>query len=244
MGLNLITAPTTEPLDITAVEGQTRLSGQLTAEANTVNLIIKAIRERAEAATRRALITQTWELTYGYFPSGRAAINLPLPPLQSVVSIKYLDLDNVEQTLNPSLYKVVTSTTGYGYVVPVYGSVWPVALDDVDSVKICFVCGYTFPAFSASVAYAVGQYVIYNGSAYKCKATTTAGDLPTVTAKWDVATLGDAVPAGIKQWMLLNVANLVENRESVVITNGRETLIDASATLADGLIANHRMVRL
>ena len=50
-------------------------------------------------------------------------------------------------------------------------------------------------------------------------------------------------PKGIQQWITLNVANLVEHRESVVIGDRGETLLDMTKTLADGLIANFRVTK-
>ena len=207
MNLNLITAPQVEPLTLEDVEGQVRLPGQLSAEAETVDMMITAIRERAEAVTRRALISQVHELVLDGFPSGRQIIILPKPPLQSVESIVYTDVDGVEQTLDSFAYRVITQTgptAGYGYVIPAYGLNWPTALNDVATVKIRFKCGY--------------------------------GPL--------VAGESDNIPKGIKQWMLINVANAFENRESIVVGSGRDSLIDMTETLADGLLANYRLHRL
>ena len=39
--------------------------------------------------------------------------------------------------------------------------------------------------YNAGTAYAIDDVVSYNGSSYVCIAATT-GNLPTVTAKWDV----------------------------------------------------------
>jgi uncharacterized phiE125 gp8 family phage protein len=48
------------------------------------------------------------------------------------------------------------------------------------------------------------------------------------------------VPAGIRQWLLLNIASLYENRESATIAAGRLTEVDLS-TLADSLLADFRI---
>jgi hypothetical protein len=50
---------------------------------------------------------------------------------------------------------------------------------------------FTGGAYSASVAYPAGAVVSYNGQTYLAIASTTAGDLPTDTAKW-VATSGSS----------------------------------------------------
>lgn len=49
------------------------------------------------------------------------------------------------------------------------------------------------------------------------------------------------VPAGILQWILLNVANLYENRETETVASGKLTQIDLH-TLADSLIDDFRVM--
>src|SRR6185369_1370433 len=99
MNLTLLKAPVSEPVTLKDVEGQVRLT-DLSAEAETVELIITAVREVAEGTTKRALVTQQWELSLDNFPSGRMPITLPMPPLQTVDYIKYTDTTGTEQTLD------------------------------------------------------------------------------------------------------------------------------------------------
>lgn len=101
-----------------------------------------------EAWLGRALITQTWELSMMTFP-GRAPIALPLPPLQAVLSVSYLDNDGVRQQLTD----VASSPPGDGfrvgtegvvaYVAPPYNANWPTAVRrEGGSVVIRYRCGY------------------------------------------------------------------------------------------------------
>lgn len=160
MKLVCITQPASEPVQIVDVEGQTRIT-DLSAEAATIDIMIQAVRERAEQITRRALVTQTWELTLDGFPYG--AINLPLPPLQTVDSIKYIDTNGVEQTLDSTAYRVLTGGEP-GAVQPIYGTVWPNTLADLETVKIRFSCGYgpIAPATSLNVPKAILQWQLIN----------------------------------------------------------------------------------
>ena len=201
MILSCVEQPEVEPITLSDVEGQCRI--EVSDEASTVNIFIKAVRERAESVTRRSLITQTWELTLDEFPSGIVdkKIYLPKPPLQTVDSIKYIDTNGVEQTLDPSLYKVVNKCEP-GYVQPAYGKAWPVTRNDSAVVTIEFTCGY--------------------------------GPIDPDTSL--------NVPAGIIQWMLLNVATLYENRELEGIAQ-KGTVFNLN-TIADGLIENYRISRL
>jgi len=195
-----ITQPASEPIDLTTVEGQCRIT-DLSAEASTIETMIQAVRERAEQITRRAFVKQTWELTLDGFPYG--AINLPKPPLQTVDSIKYIDTDGVEQTLDVAAYRVLTGGEP-GAVQPVYGSLWPTTLADLETVKIRFTCGYGPISHDTSLN----------------------------------------VPKAILQWILIQVANLYENRESQGVAMGRSTVFNLDATLCDGLIESYRMPRL
>lgn len=198
MTLNIITQPVIEPVSPANVEAHCRID-DLTSEQDTVELLISSVRQRAESITRRALITQTWELVLNRFPFGRTSIELPLPPLQSITHIKYFDTNGVEQTLNSSLYRVIKNTSVPSEVMPVYGTEWPSTLDDSAVVTIRFVCGY--------------------------------GDS------------ADKVPAAIIQWMLLNIATLYENRETLVVGGKSIGMVDLK-TIADGLLENFRIYKL
>ena len=158
MKLVCITQPGPEPITLTDVQGQTRID-DLSAEASTIEVMIQAVRERAEQITRRAFVTQQWELTLDCFPYG--AINLPKPPLQTVDSIKYIDVNGAEQTLDPLAYRVLKGGEP-GAVQPLYGLQWPQTLNDLETVKIRFTCGYgpIAPATSLNVPKAILQWCL------------------------------------------------------------------------------------
>lgn len=137
--------------------------------------LIQTARDYAETMTRKRFVTQSWKLTLDLFPpayidSFRApmlqmqggpvpmvgspinlewirwiGIELPNPPLQSVTSIKYLDTTGVQQTLDPSLYRVDTSGER-GIVTPAFGKSWPTAYQVTGAVEITFVCGFGDPS--------------------------------------------------------------------------------------------------
>jgi uncharacterized phiE125 gp8 family phage protein len=105
-----------------------------------------------EEQTGRQLLTATRELWLDGFPffgsSGwRARIELPRPPLQSVVSIDYVDGDGNTQTYggSPLIYRTVQPVGDYGrrgFVEPNSGQSWPIALCETAAVKIRYTCGY------------------------------------------------------------------------------------------------------
>lgn len=94
----------------------------------------------------RALLTQTWTLALDDFPCETwddpyAGIRVPLPPLQSVSSITYLDGLGVEQTLATSVYAVDTASQP-GIISLKNGQSWPSVQDVRNAVTITFVAGY------------------------------------------------------------------------------------------------------
>jgi len=68
-------------------------------------------------------------------------IELPMPPLQSVTSLKYIDDAGVEQTM-PTADYVVDAQHMIGRIRPAHGTQWPSTLDDEGAVRITFVAGY------------------------------------------------------------------------------------------------------
>lgn len=68
-------------------------------------------------------------------------IELPLPDVQSVLSIVYLDTNGAQQTIVPTGYEV--DITGYpATIVPAYGTAWPNIRPGRYGVQIAFVAGF------------------------------------------------------------------------------------------------------
>ena len=142
MKVKLITAPTIEPVTLAELKTHLRLDSGST-EDSLLTAIIQAARERVEDITRRALLTQTWELYLDNFPSVNY-IELPFGNLQSVNSFKYTDSDSVEHTLIENTdYLVELNGEGIGRVVLVYNGSWPTAtLNTSNPIVIEFDCGW------------------------------------------------------------------------------------------------------
>ena len=142
MALSLVTAPTVEPLHLDEVKNHLKVDADLTADDALIQGLIVAAREWAERYTRRALITQTWDLVLDGFP---AVIWVSKAPLQSITSITYTDSDGDSQTLSSSLYTVETPagpTAQKGRIVPAYNEVWPTVRSHINVVTVRFVAGY------------------------------------------------------------------------------------------------------
>ncbi|WP_127078375.1 head-tail connector protein [Rhodomicrobium lacus] len=87
----------------------------------------------------RALLTQSFEYRVHAFPECGAALCLPMPPLQSVTSVKYLDAAGTLQTLDPEAYAVETACL-QGHILPV--TRWPGTAAHPHAVRVAFVAGY------------------------------------------------------------------------------------------------------
>ena len=108
-----------------------------------LNALIKAARQHAETFTRRAFITQTWDLLLDYFPT--ELIRLPLPPLVSVESINYVNANGVLTLWANTKYTVDAPAGEHaerGSVTLAYGEIWPVTQDIANAVTVEFIAGY------------------------------------------------------------------------------------------------------
>jgi len=140
MSLKLITAPVTEPVSLSEIKEYLRFDTSDTSFDNILNTLIIAAREYCENFQNRTYITQTWELTFDYFPD--FPLKIPKPPLQSVLNIKYIDYLGVETIFDPSNY-IVDTDSEPGRIAFAYNKSWPsVTLQSVNAVKIQFVAGY------------------------------------------------------------------------------------------------------
>jgi len=154
MKLDLVTAPTVEPL--TATEAKAHLRVDYSTDDTLIASLIVAAREYVEQITGRALLTQTWDLFLDRF-SGRE-IDIPCSPLISVTSVKYIDTAGSEQTLSTDDYTVRTYSSHYGEVGLNFDADWPSTRRIEDAVYIRFVAGYG--ATSASVPQAIRQAML------------------------------------------------------------------------------------
>lgn len=110
-----------------------------TTEDWLIGMLIKAARIAAEGITNRALITQTWDLYLDNFPPWE--LYLPMPTLQSVVSISYVDSNGTTQTLAADQY-LVDAKSEPARITPAWGLVWPVTRWQTNAVTVRFACGY------------------------------------------------------------------------------------------------------
>ena len=198
MSLSLVSAAAAEP--VTLVEAKAFLNVTTADDDTLITSLIAAARAEIDGEDGwlgRALVTQTWDLLLDRFPGGSlrnpwSAIFAPLPPLQSVTSLKYLDTAGVEQTLATAKY-TVDAKSEPGRIVPAYGESWPSTRDVPNAVTLRFVAGY---GAAAAVAEPLKRWI-------KSRVATLYGFREPVvvgTITSDIETVGDEAILSYRVW--------------------------------------------
>lgn len=138
--LTRLTAPASLPLDLAALKPMLRI------DTDDEDAVLTAFLQAAvdyldgkDGLLGRALLTQQWTLTLDYgWPS---TVVIPLPPLQSVDSITYVDPDGITQTLDSAAYMVLTDREP-GVISPAYDTDWPAVRCQKAAISITFTAGY------------------------------------------------------------------------------------------------------
>lgn len=141
MWLNQTAAPSVAPITLAEAKAQCRVDHA--DEDALITSLIAAMTERLDGRfgyLGRCLITQSWEYRVHGFPSC-GVICLPMPPLQSVSGVTYVDDAGVVQTLAADQY-VVDTATFEGQIRRAYDVVWPVTRLEAYAVRVAFVAGF------------------------------------------------------------------------------------------------------
>ncbi len=113
MALIIQTEPAEEPLSIEEVK--THLRVDMDDDDDLIQNLITSARQYAESYLKRSLISQTWKYYLDEWPeSGEDYIELPMPPLQSVSSVKYTDYNSVQTTLGTAVVQATGTITVTG----------------------------------------------------------------------------------------------------------------------------------
>ena len=124
----------TEPVSLETAKAFLRVDG--TADDTVISLLISAAREKGEAISRLAFLTQTVELVLDAWPED-LTLRLRRAPLQSMTSVTYLDEEGVEASWTDFQ---VDARSAVGYVT--FGSVPSVTLFPTGAIKVTYVAGY------------------------------------------------------------------------------------------------------
>ncbi len=153
MPLQLVTPPAEEPVSLAEAKQHLRVDGG--DDDLLIGSLISAARQAAETKTGRQLITARWKLVLDAFPgpslmqsaTGASfslpghAILLAKCPVQSVVSIEYMDMNGATQVMPADDY-VLDVACEPARITPVFGKTWPPTLPQMGAVSVTFDAGY------------------------------------------------------------------------------------------------------
>ena len=141
MALKIYTQPTTEPVSLAEAKLHCKIDD--TIDDTLIANLITTARETVEGISRRALITQTWDLFLDEFPEGDE-IEIPFPPLQSTgLSVQYTNQAGGAPATFASTNYAVDIYSEPGRIKLVYGAAWPgETLYTLNGVKVRFVAGF------------------------------------------------------------------------------------------------------
>lgn len=245
MALISVTPPAAEPIDL--AEAKVHLRYIDTAQDALVAAAIAAVRGQVEGLTRKQLVAARWKQVLDAFPYngnpfefGRSysrpanAIYLERGPLLQVVSIQYLDMAGVLQTVDPSIY-TIDSASDPVRITPVFGQIWPIPMPQIGAVSVTFDAGFAAPITANGnnvtvrgwLPLNIGDVVRFTNSGgalpaplqpnvdyfvqsvvgpgiYTFSATAGGAAIALTNAGTGTSFLG-AVPEGIKSWMKLRL---------------------------------------
>lgn len=143
--LTLVSEPEQEPVTLDEFNAWANLDSDNAGGDELKRALILAARQHLDGKTGilgRALLTQSWAWRLDAWPAS-GALEVPLPPLQSVTHIKYLDASGVEQTWDAANYQVDPYATP-GRIVIGRDATFPALRDggQINQVTITFVAGY------------------------------------------------------------------------------------------------------
>lgn len=148
----LISGPTIEPIDLEEMKKQLKFTP--TTEDTLIDTYISMARQHFEEQTGRQLMAATWERRMEAYPYANTAspypvdlIELPHPPLLSVVSVAYAVEGSPDETVlvEGTDYVVEAPSGPYasrGIIRPVSGGSWPSVSLGIGSVRIRYRAGY------------------------------------------------------------------------------------------------------
>ena len=189
-----IVEPTEEPVSLGEAKLHLRVDGS--DEDTLIDSLILTARQEAERLGWLSCCTQTWRLYLTGWPAG--PVLLPRHPIQSIVSVKWYDASDVQQTVSSTVYALVPEAGCDAQLALANGQAWPTAE----------LSGRMYPVV---VEYVTG---------------------------WGAAA---AVPAAVRQYMLLLIGAMFENREAAIPVPGVSGVL--VMPFVDGLLDEYRGFR-
>ncbi len=137
MSLEVVTAPTSEPVTLTEAKDFCRVTHS--DDDDFIDAIIKASRERVEAIIQRKILTTVLKYTLDKFPF--SGFVLPGGVVQEVNTFTYLDRDGASQTVSASIYDLQINKTP-AIIVRKAGYSWPSVYENGNAVIVNYDAGW------------------------------------------------------------------------------------------------------
>ena len=144
--LKIVVPPEGDAIDMDVLKRHLRISFE--DDDDDIRAYMQAAVDMLEGDTGylgRALLEQTWDAFYNYFPTRDRCdsaygsfIQLPMPPVVSVGGVFYKDGNGVEQTMPPSGY----TTDLVQQPALVFSKAWPAIGDFPAAIRVRFTAGY------------------------------------------------------------------------------------------------------
>lgn len=167
-----VTGPAVSPLSLE--DAKSHLKVETTAENADIGAMIAAAVAMVDGPRGRGfcLVEQTWRLSLDAFVRH---IAIPLGPNVAIVSVKYIDGDGAEQTVDPGDYQLAADLDP-AVLSPTYGTCWPSARCEPGAVRIEFKAGWAEADLATKFpADLLGALKLVVGSLYKDR---EAGGIP------------------------------------------------------------------
>jgi len=132
-----ISPPAVLAVTLAEAKDQLRIDQDDSAFDSQLAIWIAGIVREAEHATGRVFVNRAMRVTLDRF---EPAIRLSAPTF-SVESVKFIDVDGQERTLDPADY-FVDKVTEPGYAMPEMGKTWPATRGRPNAVMVDYTAGY------------------------------------------------------------------------------------------------------
>ena len=161
MPIKVVTAPASLPVTIAEAKAFSRIT--ISDDDTLLTALIATATAHAEHYTGIRFVTQTLDLYLDSFPGAIGTILVP-GPVASITSIKYIDADGDEQTMDSADY-ITDLVSNPARITPAFEGEWPETRGQVNAVTVRFVQGGSTSACPEEAKTFIKVYVghIYDG---------------------------------------------------------------------------------
>jgi uncharacterized phiE125 gp8 family phage protein len=123
---------------ITLADAKQHLRVDVDDDDALIETLVSVVYQAAQERTERTLLQATWRLSLDAFTF---TMLLPKPPCVSVQSVKYIDTNGTEQTLDPATY-VLDTQSEPARLTPAPNCTWPATQARINAVWVDYTAGY------------------------------------------------------------------------------------------------------